>query len=57
MKRTMKLCGPCAEKMRDGYAVKEIPRRSEKITCELCGKRRYGLEYEIRPKWTERANG
>lgn len=28
--------------------VKQLPGRSEKITCDKCGRRRYGLPYEVK---------
>lgn len=47
---TRTLCVPCAEQMKEAYTVKRKPQKSAKITCDLCGKRRYGQEYEVTPK-------
>lgn len=51
MSKTADLCTPCAEKMRDGYTLKMIRRGVDyKITCALCGRRRFGATYETEPK-------
>ena len=40
------LCTPCVmELRRKGRRLKEIPARREKVTCWLCDRRRYGLQY------------
>lgn len=31
--------------------VKQLPGRSEKITCDKCGRRRFGLPYEVKRKF------
>ena len=42
------LCRPCMEDLiRKGRTVREIAGRREKITCAVCGRRRYGLTYEV----------
>lgn len=45
----MLLCRPCAETLK---AKKKLIRHSlgkdAKITCESCGRRRYGAKYEVR---------
>ena len=48
MKKT--LCKPCAVEIAAGRdrEVKQLPGRSEKITCDKCGRRRYGLPYEVK---------
>lgn len=48
MKKT--LCKPCAVEIaaRRDREVKQLPGRSEKITCDKCGRRRYGLPYEVK---------
>lgn len=49
----MQLCRPCAMGMlADNKKLKQESGRSEKITCAKCGRRRFGVTYEI----TERAN-
>ena len=48
----MLLCKPCALGMSaDNKKLKQESGRCEKITCEKCGRRRYGVAYEV----TERA--
>lgn len=50
-KKTIDLCGECAEKMKDGFDVKQLPKpANNKITCGHCGRRRYGGTYEISKK-------
>lgn len=42
------LCRPCAAELEQrGKTVKSVGGRSEKITCDACGRRRYGTEYEV----------
>lgn len=56
MKRT--LCGTCAELLRRGYDLKKIAGGVDnKITCDKCGKRRYGATYEVMPKRTAEQDG
>lgn len=49
MDKTMELCVPCAEKIKQGFELKFL-RHSGKITCAECGKRRYGSLYELKKK-------
>lgn len=44
------LCKPCAAATaaRQDREVKQLPGRSEKITCDKCGRRRFGLHYEVK---------
>ena len=44
------LCRPCAESAGDRYDLRARPGKSEKITCAICGRRRYGIAYEVRRK-------
>lgn len=47
----MTLCTPCAEKLRSTNGMKKGPTKADnKITCEYCGRRRYGATYEVTPK-------
>lgn len=48
MKKT--ICKPCAVEIaaRRDQEVKQLLGRSEKITCDKCGSRRYGLPYEVK---------
>lgn len=40
------LCKPCAVKLsQQGRRLKALPGKSDKITCDKCGRRRYGLTY------------
>lgn len=42
------LCKPCAAALEaNGKTVKPIGGRSEKITCDVCGRRRYGTAYDV----------
>lgn len=50
MAKIMQLCVPCAEDLKERYDLTLIPGRSQKLTCEYCGKRRYGSKYEVEPK-------
>ena len=44
----MTLCKPCAVAMEaEGKKMKTIPCRCEKITCGKCGRRRFGVKYEV----------
>ena len=44
--KVVALCTPCVmELRRKGRRIKEIPARREKVTCWLCDRRRYGLQY------------
>lgn len=47
------LCKPCAvaTAARRDREVKQLPGRSEKITCDKCGRRRFGLPYEVKRKF------
>ena len=45
---TKVLCGVCAAIMKEaGIQLRQLPGRTEKVTCEHCGKRRFGGVYEI----------
>lgn len=45
----MALCKPCAIAAETrGAEIQPLPGRCAKITCAMCGRRRYGLKYEIR---------
>lgn len=42
------LCKPCAKALEArGKTVKEIGGRCEKITCAECGRRRFGVQYNV----------
>ena len=42
------MCKPCALALAaEGERVKTLPGRSEKITCARCGRRRFGVSYEV----------
>lgn len=50
----MDLCKPCSLGLAaDGKNVKQVPGRCEKITCAQCGRRRYGVTYEVTDKKKE----
>ena len=41
------LCRPCAEGLKaDGQRLAALTVKTEKNTCEACGRRRYTLRYE-----------
>lgn len=43
-----KLCKPCAKELeRRGKTVQPLEVKAEKITCKACGRRRYGVQYEV----------
>ena len=45
------LCKPCSLGLiADGKKVKQLPGRTDKITCAKCGKRRFGAEYDVTEK-------
>lgn len=45
------LCKPCAMGLvADGKKIKQVSGRCEKITCAQCGRRRYGVRYEVTDK-------
>lgn len=44
------MCRPCAEGAKDSYVLKIQLGKSEKVTCAICGRRRYGNRYEVRRK-------
>ena len=47
----MTLCKPCAMGMvADGKKIKQVAGRCEKITCASCGRRRYGIKYDVTEK-------
>lgn len=42
------LCVPCANGLRaEGKTVKMMPGKTAKITCEGCGRRRFGVAYDV----------
>lgn len=45
----MELCGACAAKLKDeGLIVQKVRRGvDQKVSCEKCGKRRYGGPYDV----------
>lgn len=48
MIQKVNLCGRCANVMREGYRVKKVAGGANcKVNCALCGRRRYGGNYEI----------
>lgn len=44
------ICRPCAEGAKDSYELNIRLGKSEKVTCAICGHRRYGNRYEVRRK-------
>lgn len=42
------LCVPCANGLRaEGKSLKMLPGKTVKITCECCGRRRFGIAYDV----------
>ena len=53
-KKTMMLCRPCADKLSVNATVRAVRRGVDmKITCQMCGRRRFGAEYEVGGKGYE----
>ena len=51
MNKKYELCMACAQKMKEGYALKKISGGvNNKVTCSHCGLRRYGATYELTKK-------
>lgn len=48
-KQRVALCGQCIALARDAYQVTETS-RLQKLTCAICGKRRYGAECILEKK-------
>lgn len=48
--KRLELCRPCAEKLKEAYTVKPAGGIAKKIDCQQCGKRRYGVTYQIEKK-------
>lgn len=47
----MRLCGRCAELLRDRYIVRLEHREiNQKIDCDCCKRHQYGALYQILPK-------
>jgi len=45
------LCGACAEQMKEAYSLKRVHGGVDnKVTCDNCGRRRYGATYELTKK-------
>lgn len=48
MAKQMKLCGKCAAMLETGYELKKVDAQINlKVTCDHCGKRRYGAVYQM----------
>lgn len=48
MQKTMMLCGKCAAAMEDTMAITKLRERADqKITCSMCGRKRFGAEYQV----------
>lgn len=45
--KTMLICRPCAEKMKDTMNLKQTTFASRKETCCGCGRRRFCLTWEV----------
>lgn len=54
--KQLDLCGACAAKMADGYKLTQLPRpANNKVTCGLCGRRRYGAAYRLEKREVKKA--
>ena len=54
MSKQFDLCKACAEQMKEAYAVKKISGGIDnKVTCDNCGRRRYGATYELTKEKSE----
>lgn len=47
------LCIPCALKLAEAFDVKKTGPKTEKITCDECGRRRFGCEHTVEKKTKE----
>ena len=46
--KELELCVPCAELLKEGYTVKKLKSGvNKKVTCENCGRRRFGAVYAV----------
>lgn len=45
--RSMVLCVPCAEALKDVYSLRFRPGKNTKKTCDECGRRRYCGTYTV----------
>lgn len=55
---TKTLCKPCAVALAaSGKTVKPIAHRCEKITCSACGRRRFGITYEVTGRAVRKKEG
>lgn len=53
--RTLALCRPCAEALGREWSLRRLSGgRDNKVTCDRCGRRRYGVTYELSRKKEER---
>ncbi len=51
MKKKVDLCTECAARLGEGYILTRIAGGVDnKVTCARCGKRRFGVTYEMTPK-------
>ena len=50
MRREMTLCLRCSRLYKDTFKVTEVPRSSERIICDHCGKKSYCTKYIIEGK-------
>ena len=49
------LCGACLAQVRADHAIKLLTRGvGNKITCDKCGRRRYGGTYEVTVRDTDK---
>ena len=49
--KELKLCGRCEAFYRERFEVREVRHSvNEKVTCDHCGRRRYGATFEIKEK-------
>lgn len=52
------LCKPCAVYLKErGKTVTPLSGRSGKITCDACGRRRFGISYNVTGRVTQRKGG
>ena len=51
MSQKYDLCGACAEQMKEAYSLRRVHGGVDnKVTCDNCGRRRYGATYELTKK-------
>lgn len=52
------LCGRCVAQLRGGgFLLTQVGGKTDKATCEHCGKRRYATDYEVEASASKKKGG